>query len=532
MKKILATILALVLALGLTATVWAEGDGTASGNMTGADFLAKAKDGVITLTNNVSLSTSCSISDGQTYTINLNEHTLSADNTTIMLRHGKLIVNGTGTIKENSPYFGAILVKGSENSADENYSVVEVNAGVTLEGWSAIFVDQNAAKAYGVSVTVNGAVLNGVTDNEGGIGNGLYVNGSITHTENAPEISLKNTTITATGEGMYLAGYTTTTLTNCNITGMTGVEIRAGKLTVSGGAITGTATPVTVTPNGNGSTTAGAGVALAQHTTKLPVIVTIENATVKGYTGVYESNPQNNDPASIEKVNLTISGGNFEAINNGTNAVYSEDCTNFISGGTFSNGVDPTYLVDGLNYEVHTNAGYVYYSDFDTAAAAAAADGHEVIKVGTDDEGDVPFHIDYADGTGVKPALRMSKDNFELPTPTRSGYTFKGWKVLDCEGTQVLFAGPLSSEEVKSKIFAETAAGDGGAEVRVDYSDGVTLIAVWSSNSYYYYPSTSDTTTSTTTKGSPKTFDAGVGIYAVTAVLSVTGMAWTAKKRH
>ena len=33
-------------------------------------------------------------------------------------------------------------------------------------------------------------------------------------------------------------------------------------------------------------------------------------------------------------------------------------------------------------------------------------------------------------------------------------------------------------------------------------------------------------------KTSPKTFDAGVGIYAVTAVLSVTGMAWTAKKRH
>ena len=47
---------------------------------------------------------------------------------------------------------------------------------------------------------------------------------------------------------------------------------------------------------------------------------------------------------------------------------------------------------------------------------------------------------------------------------------------------------------------------------------------------YYYHPST--TTTPDTTKGSPKTFDAGVGIYAVTAVLSVTGMAWTAKKRH
>ena len=48
---------------------------------------------------------------------------------------------------------------------------------------------------------------------------------------------------------------------------------------------------------------------------------------------------------------------------------------------------------------------------------------------------------------------------------------------------------------------------------------------------HYYYHPTTDTKTDTT-KGSPKTFDAGIGIYALTAVLSVTGMAWTAKKRH
>lgn len=449
----MATILALVLALGLTATVWAEGEGTASGSMTGADFLAKAKDGVITLTDNVTLSTSCSISDGQTYTINLNEHTLSADNTTIMLRHGKLIVNGTGTIKENSPYFGAIVVKGSKNSADTDYSVVEINEGVTMEGWSAIFIDQLGGEnkihdSYGVSVAVNGAVLNGVNDTDGGVGNGLYVNGSITHTENAPEISLKNTTITATGEGMYLAGYATTTLTNCNITGMTGVEIRAGKLTVSGGAITGTATPVTVTPNGNGSTTAGAGVALAQHTTKLPVIVTIENATVKGYTGVYESNPQNNDSASIEKVNLTISGGNFEAINNGTNAVYSEDCTNFISGGTFSSDVSAY------------------------AGSKAVASLKNVYYVGTD---------------SIEAAVNS-----------------------------------MSGGDTLTVIKGSVKVGN------TEYGANQTYTKP---TSYYYY-SPSTTTPDTTTKGSPKTFDAGVGIYAVTAVLSVTGMAWTAKKRH
>lgn len=51
-----------------------------------------------------------------------------------------------------------------------------------------------------------------------------------------------------------------------------------------------------------------------------------------------------------------------------------------------------------------------------------------------------------------------------------------------------------------------------------------------STGGYYYYHPTTDTKADGT-KGSPKTFDAGVGIYAVTAVLSVTGMAWSAKKR-
>ena len=504
MKKILATILALVLALGLTATVWAEGDGTASGSMTGADFLAKAKDGVITLTDDVTLSTSCSISDGQTYTINLNRHTLSAGNTTIMLRHGKLIVNGTGTIKENSPYFGAIVVKGSKNSADTDYSVVEINEGVTLEGWSAIFIDQLGGEnkihdSYGVSVTVNGAVLNGVKDIEGGVGNGLYVNGSITHTENAPEISLKNTTITATGEGMYLAGYATTTLTNCNITGMTGVEIRAGKLTVNGGSLKATAA-YAVKPNGDGSTTEGAAIAIAQHTTKKNIEVTLNGGTYTGEKAISESNPQANTPAP--QVAMSVTAGTFAG------DVVTADVTNFITGGTFSNSVNPTYLADGLNYEVHTNAGYVYYSDVTTAVAAARANNAEVNTPGA--EGDSFVIVwDYGyDGISVK--VNSATGKIDPPELKRSGYTFKGWRV---DGSNEVY----TNDDI-SRMEADR--------------EGKTFTAVWSANSYYYYPSTSDTTTSTTTKGSPKTFDAGVGIYAVTAVLSVTGMAWTAKKRH
>ena len=228
------------------------------------------------------------------------------------------------------------------------------------------------------------------------------------------------------------------------------------------------------------------------------------------------------------KTVLNLSAGQYGAIEKTRDG---NGIVGNISGGTFSNSVNPTYLADGLKYEVYAGGKYSYYSDFDSAAAAAKGDSSgQITKIGTDDARDVPFHIDYADGTGVKPKLWMSKDNFELPTPTRSGYTFKGWKIALHEGEQIPgFTGTYTSEQVKDIVFAEVAT-DGGAINR--FSDGAYLTAVWSSNSYYYYPSTSDTTTSTTTKGSPKTFDAGVGIYAVTALLSVTGMAWVGKKRH
>ena len=49
---------------------------------------------------------------------------------------------------------------------------------------------------------------------------------------------------------------------------------------------------------------------------------------------------------------------------------------------------------------------------------------------------------------------------------------------------------------------------------------------------YYYNSTTTTDTKKDEGKTSPKTFDAGVGIYAVTAMLSMTGMAWTAKKRE
>ncbi len=81
----------------------------------------------------------------------------------------------------------------------------------------------------------------------------------------------------------------------------------------------------------------------------------------------------------------------------------------------------------------------------------------------------------------------------------------------------VITGGKFSDEPTVANGYKATQNADG------------TWTVTKISSYYYYSPST---TTPDTTKGSPKTFDAGVGIYAVTAVLSVTGMAWTAKKRH
>ena len=104
-----------------------------------------------------------------------------------------------------------------------------------------------------------------------------------------------------------------------------------------------------------------------------------------------------------------------------------------------------------------------------------------------------------------KPAATAVKPNGGVTVPTKTGIavgTFKG--------------------EVTADMLAEGV-------VTVNNGDGTFTVRA---PQYYYYNSTTTTDTKTDdTKGSPKTFDAGVGIYAVTAVLSVTGMAWTAKKR-
>lgn len=124
------------------------------------------------------------------------------------------------------------------------------------------------------------------------------------------------------------------------VEGITGIEIRAGELFMQGGTVTGIGAPTGVSANGNGTTSTGCGIAIAQHTTQQPIRAIITGGTVRGFSAVYESNPQNNPAEALATVKPQILRGNFEAINGGTVAIYSQDCTGFIEGGRFNTAVD------------------------------------------------------------------------------------------------------------------------------------------------------------------------------------------------
>lgn len=95
------------------------------------------------------------------------------------------------------------------------------------------------------------------------------------------------------------------------------------------------------------------------------------------------------------------------------------------------------------------------------------------------------------------------------PDSRKAGYTLVGWYTDEACTAAYDFTQPVT--------------------------DNITLYAKWEAAPRYYYNSGTTTDTDNADedkKGSPKTFDPGVGIYAVSVALSLTGTAWIGRKRH
>lgn len=282
------------------------------------------------------------VGDGKDITLDLNGYnivTKAKNDRSITVYNGILTIKGKGTIKHET--HNALNVWGSDKQTSKIYSKLNVEKDVTLEGNTglAIFRGNNDEGAYGTEVNFAGKI--------NAKSFGITTNGLIIHA-NGPVVNIKNgasiTTTDADSVAVYEAGNGIYNIeAGTTITGATAAEVRAGILNVKGGNLTGTAKKLTSQPNNDGATTVGAGIAVVQHTTKLPISVNILGGTIKGAEALYVNNTQGNSAADWAKVKAVVTGGSF-----------STDVTKYVANKYVANLVNGLYAVEE-NKVIETN---------------------------------------------------------------------------------------------------------------------------------------------------------------------------------
>lgn len=169
--------------------------------------------------------------------------------------------------------------------------------------------------------------------------------------------------------------------------------------------------------------------------------------------------------------------------------------------------LNPSNPADRAVIEGGTFRGNIYASPYCTGMVAVTG--------GTFDPGQpngIPLYtvtFNSNGGSDVPGQIRANAAATKPADPTRSGYVFAGWYTDEACTAAYDFTQPVT--------------------------DNVTLYAKWEAAPRYYYNSGTTTDTDNADedkKGSPKTFDPGAGIYAVSVALSLTGTAWIGRKRH
>ena len=301
MKKALATILALVMAIGLCSVSWAANPASVNS----ADALqtaindATADNNTITLTGDVALSESVTINkSGVNLVIDLGGKTISGSSQLFDIYSPVTFKNGTIDVTYNgSASICVMWLNGGAKLALEND--VTVNAAKSAGATGSVFAVGFWSDCNGAELTINGKITGD---------NGATINGNIT--KNTNKISV-NGTIDVNELALYLAGNGITDINNgASLKGDAGVEIRAGVLNVNGGTITSTGANYNVTSNPGGPTTTGAALAVAEHTTNQGVTVNINGGTITNVAGgkaISVANPEEKEEA--KGANVSVNGG-------------------------------------------------------------------------------------------------------------------------------------------------------------------------------------------------------------------------------
>ena len=446
MKKALATILALVMAIGLCSVSWA----TEPASVNSAETLKTAVEagGEITLDKDIEISETISVS--KPVTINLNNQTITGKNGEYgrrvfnVVAGGSLTLTGSGTITTASnnddttfPDNSSVIRVGDNASGAECRLVVGKDVKIIAPASYGIAVfGKNTKQTLEVSGTVTAKEASAISGN----GSAGFTATEITINDGATITSENNVAV-------YHPQAGTLTVKAATITGRGGIEIKSGtaNVNVAGANIKATGN---VDHTGNNDGTSSRGYAIA----------VVENPGYKG------------------KPSAVIQNGNFVG-----------------AMGILSDG-DVSADAKG-NLEIHAGSFTVNVSDYVTGDTPVAATGEQE---GTYVVGQSAINAVAKAGNDV----RIVKGNVTL-TDVPAGVT-----VIPNEGTTVV----VNGKDISSS----------------QYRDGYT---VPQSSGYYYYQPTTDTKT-TDTKGSPKTFDAGIALYVGMALTSAAGVAFVGKKRE
>ena len=220
------------------------------------------------------------------------------------------------------------------------------------------------------------------------------------------------------------------------------------------------------------------------------------DGTVNNQGTITRSNGTNANAATVFNKTVYMRGSKYtkRCIEAGTYNGTVEN-TGSIIGGTFYGTVRNQKNSMGLNITGSVTGGTFY--------------GPIVNEVGPGQVTGGTFAVRFDTGDGTKPEPTLVPWNGKVLRPTsdpeKSGHTFVGWYLGD---EKYNFDTPITAPLTLTAEWEKVPASSGG---------------------YYYYPTTD--TKADDTKGSPKTADPGVALYAALSLLSLTGLTCATKKR-
>ena len=400
---------------------------------------------------------------------------------------------------------------------DANSAAFEINnSNVTLTVKNGTVVSNSMVglipSAMGGTIKYDnaGLVFEDVTMTANGH-SGIETNGNNTN----DSITLKNSTLNVpNGFGIYFPSSGTLTIDNSKINAKTmGVQVCAGSLEITGeSAITVTGDAVPKTEN-DGAIQDGATISVVDRT---------------GYKGLGKVEVKNG--SFTAKTDEALKAYKYE--NKEEGKFDNDDKKLTVTGGTFSSQVPSEYVaadkrvrVDNANsYTIVTNGSITSgtYTEEPTVAP-----GYKAVK-----NDDNTWRVErtssggyYYYGPSITAVLNgTNKSATDYPGGDyglvfRSTAAFSTFQGVQVDG-KTLAKSNYTAEEGSTVVYLKAAY----LKTLAAGKHTITILSTAGNTSMDF--------TIGGKSSSPKTFDAGVGIYAVTAVLSVTGMAWTAKKRH